>query len=150
LNLPAAAAKVAGGEGDRIGRRESVEWRPDHLEALYANVYARRLECPACGAPLAFTPSGDVGVAGTAACPRCAARHVVCLENDPLRNTFRDFTDAERRRMRATEPSGRPLACPVDGTAMDVHLQRSLGRTSNVIVRCRRCTRTAEFARTCG
>ena len=127
-----------------------AEWKPEDLEALYANVYARRLECPACGGQLDFVASGEVGVAGTASCARCAVQHVVCLENDPLRNTFRDYSDAERRHMRAVEPSGKPVVCPVDGTVMDVHLQRSLGRTSNVIIRCRRCTRTVEYARTCG
>ena len=127
-----------------------AEWKPEDLEALYANVYARRLECPACGGALEFLASREVGVAGTVACARCAARHVVRVESDPLRRRFRDFNDAERRHMRAVEPSGKPVVCPVDGTAMDVHLQRSLGRTSNVIIRCRRCTRAVEYARTCG
>jgi len=33
---------------------------------------------------------------------------------------------------------------------MDVHLQRSLGRTSNAVIRCRRCAQVAHYVRSHG
>ena len=37
--------------------------------------------------------------------------------------------------------------CPVDGTEMTVHVQRSLGLNSNVTMRCRTCGGELAFTR---
>lgn len=124
-----------------------MPWNPPQLELLYANVYQRRMICPACNGPLALEPAREPDVVGVVECPACEARHVVSLANDPLRHTFRAYTPDESRAIFAAERRRQTPTCPVDGTAMDVHLQRSLGLTSNARIRCRRCGRTAEYVR---
>ena len=127
-----------------------MAWNPRQLEALYANVYRRRMECPACGGRLKFVPSRDPGAEGDVECRACDARHFVAAANDPLRATFRAFTEQESREIFAAERMRRTPVCPVDGTEMDVHLQRSLGRTSNAVIRCRRCAQVAHYVRSHG
>jgi len=127
-----------------------MEWDAQQLEALYANVYRRRMECPVCGGALKFVPSRELGAVGDVECRACDARHFVAVANDPLRYTFRAYTEQENREVFAAERKRQAPICPVDGTEMDVHLQRSLGRTSNATIRCRRCARTAEYVRTHG
>lgn len=127
-----------------------MTWNPQQLEQLYANVYRRRMVCPTCGGALEFTPSNEIDVVGVVACRACNARRLVATHNDPLRDTFRPYNTQENRDLFAAERSRRTPACPVDGTEMDVHLQRSLGRTSNTAIRCRRCGQQAMYVRAHG
>ncbi|MEA2711786.1 MAG: hypothetical protein QOF78_4387 [Phycisphaerales bacterium] len=135
-----------------------MPWNPQQLESLYMNVYRRRMECPGCGGKLGLVTSQDggggdanaVGVIGVVECSACDARHLVAEGNDPLRGTFRAYTAQESRDIFSADRARRTPVCPVDGTEMDVHLQRSLGRTSNAVIRCRRCGQRAEYARTHG
>jgi hypothetical protein len=131
-----------------------MTWDPQQLEALYANVYRLRMRCPACGVGMGLTrprdDEADPDAFGVVECRACDARHVVSLRNDPLRSTFRPYTEQEQRELFAADRARRTPVCPVDGTEMDVHLQRSLGRTSNAVMRCRRCGQKAEYARTHG
>jgi hypothetical protein len=134
-----------------------MPWDEQQLESLYNNVYARRLICPACGGALSLDPAREIDAVGWVACNACGDRHFVSLQNDPLRHTFRDYTPEEsraifaaERRMQATsrsESPSSPPVCAVDGTEMTVHLQRSLGLTSNATIRCRRCGREAKYVR---
>jgi hypothetical protein len=124
-----------------------MSWTREQLLAVYANVYAYRTECPACGGPLRRSAPAAPDVAAVVACDACGERREIGAGDDPLRDTFRDYTEAERRAITSAERSRQAPVCPVDGTVMDVQVQRSLGRTSNVVVRCPRCTRTSEHAR---
>jgi uncharacterized protein YbaR (Trm112 family) len=126
---------------------ETVEWTPSQLKALYANVYQRRRVCPSCGGPLTLTPSRESDAVGVVKCPSCDARHLVARSNDPLRATFRPYTAEETRTILAAERRGLTPTCPVDDTPMEVHLQRSLARTSNAQVWCRRCGGTTDYVR---
>jgi transcription elongation factor Elf1 len=127
-----------------------MPWNPQQLESLYANVYARRMMCPACGNALNLIPAREPDIVGVVECRACDARHEVSLQNDPLRHTFRDYTPEENRAIFKSEHKRTTPICPVDGTEMDVHLQRSLGLTSNAVIRCRRCGRKAEYVRLYG
>jgi hypothetical protein len=131
-----------------------MPWDAQQIEMLYANVYRRRMECPACGGGLGLTRprdgEADAAAFGVVECRACDARHVVSQRNDPLRSTFRPYTEQEKRDLFAADRARRTPVCPIDGTEMDVHLQRSLGRTSNAVIRCRRCAQQAEYARTSG
>jgi hypothetical protein len=127
-----------------------MAWTPAHIEALYANVHAFRDVCPACGGRLAVTRSGEPGTFGLAHCPACDERHVVAMQNDPLRGAFRAYTEQERKAIFAADRARQTPACPVDGTPMTVHAQRSFGLTSNVVVRCRRCAQSVSFTRLYG
>ena len=62
----------------------------------------------------------------------------------------RPYTDQEARDVVAVAKRRKTPSCPIDGTEMDVQLQRSLGRTSNVIVRCPRCEGRVQFVRAHG
>ena len=124
-----------------------MAWSDEQLEALYENIYSGRLDCPLCGERMEFAPGREVGVTGTVSCRRCDERHEVGAANDPLRSTFREYTEPEIHAIHAAERAGQAPSCPVDGTEMVVHLQRSLGRTSNAIIRCRRCARVAQYVR---
>ena len=131
-----------------------MAWDPQQLASLYANVYRRRMECPVCGGRLTVTPvpygEGDATTVGVVECLACGERHLVAGRNDPLRATFRPYTEQEKRGLFAADRVRETPICPVDGTEMTVHLQRSLGRTSNAVIRCRRCGQQAEYARTHG
>jgi hypothetical protein len=132
-------------------KHSSVDpWTGRLLAQLYDNVFARRMECPACGGRLAVVAGRDIGVAGTAACHACGAEHLVQLSTDPRRETFRPFTEAEAKAIRRADGRRQTPICPIDGTAMDVHAQRSLGLTSNTRIRCPRCLGTVAYVRTCG
>lgn len=127
-----------------------MAWDARQLDLLYSNVYQRRMECPACAGRLTLAPSGDADAVGLVECVACHERHYVARQNDPLRASFRPYTEQEIRDISATERSRRTPVCPVDGTEMDVHLQRSLGRTSNAAIRCRRCGNKADHVRAHG
>jgi uncharacterized protein YbaR (Trm112 family) len=122
-------------------------WTREQIELLYDGVYRNRMVCPGCGGRLAVERSGEAGVFGVVSCDACGGRHRVSGENDPLRETFREFTEAEVKGIKKVDRARGTPVCPVDGTAMEVNAQRSLGRTSNVVVRCRRCARGVEFVR---
>jgi ribosomal protein S14 len=136
-----------------------MTWNPQQLESLYASVYARNMLCPTCGGALLLAPAREPDAVGWVECDACGGRHFVSQQNDPLRQTFRDYTDDESRALFAAErrvqstppndttPAPPPPTCPVDGTEMTVHLQRSLGLTSNATIRCRRCGREAKYVR---
>jgi uncharacterized protein YbaR (Trm112 family) len=124
-----------------------MEWSPKQLELLYANVYRRQRICPTCGGPLTLTPSNEPETVGVVECRACDVRHLVALHNDPLRATFRPYTPDEARAIFAQERVGKIPICPLDGTPMEVHLQRSLARTSNAQIWCRRCGQTAQYVR---
>jgi uncharacterized protein YbaR (Trm112 family) len=124
-----------------------VEWTRSQLEALYANVYQRRRVCPSCDGPLTLTPSREPDAVGTVECTACDAHHLVARATDPLRASFRPYTADEMRAILAVERRGRTPTCPVEGTPMEVHLQRSLARTSNAQIWCRRCGATADYVR---
>jgi len=62
----------------------------------------------------------------------------------------RDYTEQETKAIIAAAKTRRTPQCPVDGATMDVQLQRSLGRTSNVVIRCPRCGAKAEYVRAHG
>lgn len=128
----------------------NVTWNAAQLAELYDRVYGRRMECPVCAERLELAASREPGVEGTAACRTCGVEHVVRRETDPRRGAFRDYTGAEQKQIRAADGRRKSPVCPVDGTIMDVHAQRSLGRTSNVIIRCRRCAGCVEYVRTSG
>ena len=59
-----------------------MEWTPRQLEALYANVYRRRMECPSCGGGLKLIPSRELDAFGDVECRTCDARHFVAVAND--------------------------------------------------------------------
>jgi hypothetical protein len=122
-------------------------WTAEQTEALYAGVYAHRDVCPGCGGKLAVVRSDQAGVFGEVRCDACGASHVVSGANDPLRGAFREYTEQERKAIVAADRRRESPACPVDGTPMDVHVQRSLGLNSNVVVRCRRCSQSVQFRR---
>jgi transcription elongation factor Elf1 len=124
-----------------------MEWDARQLEALYANVYRRRRACPACGGALALALSNEPDVLGVFECRACDARHLVAVRNDPLRAGFRPYSGQECRDIFAAERARKTPTCPVDGAEMDVHAQRSLGRTANTRIRCRRCGQVAEYVR---
>jgi transcription elongation factor Elf1 len=124
-----------------------MQWDARQLVAPYANVYRRRRECPTCGGALTLEISTEADVVGTVECRACDARHLVARASDPMRSSFRPYTPDENGAIFAAERLGRTPVCPVDGTEMDVHLQRSLARTSNAIIRCRRCGQTAAYVR---
>jgi hypothetical protein len=117
------------------------------LEVLYASVYRRERICPTCGSSLTLNLSNESETVGHVECATCDARHLVSLQNDPLRATFRPYASDEARLIFAQERVGKTPICPLDGTPMEVHLQRSLARTSNAQIWCRRCRQTAEYVR---
>ena len=127
-----------------------MAWSEAQIAVLYENMYRGRLSCPMCGERLDFSPGREIGVTGIVECRSCNERHEVGVANDPLRSKFREYTEPEIRAIHAAERAGNPPTCPVDGTEMVVHLQRSLGRTSNASIRCRRCARVAQYVRTHG
>lgn len=129
---------------------ELMDWTAQQLVELYANVFARRRQCPTCAGALTLTPSNEADEVGVVECGKCNARHLVAQRNDPLRATFRDYTPEENKQILATERACRTPVCPVDGTAMDVHAQRSLGLNSNAMIWCRRCGRRAQYVRLYG
>ena len=141
-----------------LRKLNDMSWTTAELAALYANIYARRMVCPSCNGPLlrvssdeprnaaeASDPAGSVVI-----CRTCHVQHFVSRHNDPLGETFRPYTPAEQRQIIADDRRRKTPTCPIDGTPMAIYLQRSLARTSNVIVSCRRCKQTAEYVRTCG
>src|SRR4051812_31644257 len=113
-----------------------MAWTSEQLETLYANAYANIMRCPACGGPLAVERSQAIATFGSVSCRACDERHVISTANDPLRSAFRPYTEEEMKQIIADDRARRTPRCPVDGTAMDVNVQRSLGRTSNAVVRC--------------
>jgi hypothetical protein len=127
-----------------------MTWTADHIEALYQSVYRNVLTCPACGGQLKLARAQEPGAIGVVRCDSCDERHLVSTQNDPLRTWFRDYTEQERKEIVSADNVRRTPLCPVDGTPMDVHAQRSLGRTSNADVRCRRCGRGVVFVRAHG
>ena len=124
-----------------------MAWNEEELAALYANVFRRRRECPRCRGALTLELSDQPDELGTLACAACGERALVARRDDPLRGTFRDYPPEENRAIFAAERARRTPTCPVDGTEMDVHLQRSLGLTSNAQITCRRCGRQAVYVR---
>jgi DNA-directed RNA polymerase subunit RPC12/RpoP len=127
-----------------------MNWTDSQLETLYASVFQRRMICPTCGGEFAFDSSREIDVTGIVECRTCDARHVVSLANDPLRHTFREYTPEENRAIFTADRKRTTPVCPIDGTPMDVHLQRSFGLTSNTQIRCRRCGRKAVYVRLYG
>jgi hypothetical protein len=144
------AAKRTAYDASLMRARHVMEWNPQQLVELYANVYGRRRQCPTCGGALTLTPSSEADEVGVVECSACDARHLISQHNDPLRATFREFTAEENKQILATERACRTPICPVDGTAMDVHAQRSLGLNSNTLIWCRRCGRKARYVRLYG
>jgi hypothetical protein len=57
------------------------------------------------------------------------------------------YSDEQKKQIIATDRARRTPVCPIDGAAMDAHAQRSLGRNSNVTIRCPRCARIVEYVR---
>jgi hypothetical protein len=127
-----------------------MPWTPDQIKTLYVNVYRHVLSCPACGGALTLERSPAPDALGVATCPACDNCHLVAAQNDPLSPQFRNYTDAERKEVITVDRRRRTPVCPIDGAAMDVHVQRSLGLNSNVIVRCRRCAQSVQYVRTHG
>lgn len=124
-----------------------MEWSSNELQVLYTNVYRRERICSTCGGPLTLDLSNEPEALGVVQCFPCDARHLVSLQNDPLRAAFRPYTPDEARAIFAQERVGKTPICPLDETPMEVHLQRSLARTSNAQIWCRRCRQTAEYVR---
>jgi hypothetical protein len=124
-----------------------MPWSPEQIKTLYDNVYRDALACPACGGALTLERSLEPNTAGVVCCPACGERRLVSMHNDPLRFTFRAYTEAEKKEIVRADRARRTPVCPVDGTAMTVNLQRSLGRNSNAVIRCRRCARSVEYVR---
>ena len=124
-----------------------MEWSREQVEVLYRNVYGNDMTCPACGGALTRAPSPDADAFGVVTCHACDQKFHVSVRNDPLRGRFRDFSEQEKKELAAADRVRRTPRCPVDATAMSVDVQRSLGRTSNVTMRCPRCTRSVAFAR---
>jgi ribosomal protein S27AE len=124
-----------------------MPWTAEQLETLYTRVYRNERLCPVCGGTLSLKQSGEIDEVGTAACPACAAEHLIARRNDPLRTRFRALTDEEQKQIVRADKSRKQAVCPIDGTVMDVTLQRSLGRTSNVVLRCPRCAQTVSYVR---
>lgn len=127
-----------------------MAWTSEQLQALYENIYGRRMKCPGCGGALGLITSGEKSAIGVVTCGVCGGQHQVAMDNDPLRASFRPYTEQEKRDIIAAEKRRKTPRCPVDATAMDVQLQRSLGRNSNVLIRCPRCAATAEYVRAHG
>ena len=127
-----------------------MAWDAQQLVTLYENVFRRRRECPGCGGPLTLAVSSEDDAVGVVECAACGERALIARRNDPLRATFREYTAEENRALLAAERARRAPVCPVDGTEMDVHLQRSLGLNSNAVIRCRRCGRSAQYVRLYG
>jgi hypothetical protein len=127
-----------------------MPWTPAQLESLYTTVYANQFACPTCGGRLTWTRSDQPDAFGLVRCPACDQSHFVSTANDPLRPTFRPYTDPEQKAIIAADRRRESPPCPVDGAPMDVHAQRSFGVTSNVVVRCRRCSHSIRFRRLYG
>lgn len=127
-----------------------MAWSPAQIEALYSNVYAFRDVCPACGGKLAVTRTNEPGTFAIVHCPGCDEQHVLGERDDPLRGAFRAYTEAERKAIFVADRMRQTPVCPVDGSPMMVHAQRSFGLTSNVVVRCRRCDQSVSFTRLYG
>jgi predicted RNA-binding Zn-ribbon protein involved in translation (DUF1610 family) len=130
--------------------KQLMPWTDEQLEALYANVYSNQLVCPTCGGRVALTRSGREREFGTVVCQHCQQSHLVAAQNDPLRASFRDYTNVERKEIIAADKIRSEPLCPIDGTTMIVYAQRSLALNSKVRIRCPRCGGSAEFKRLYG
>jgi hypothetical protein len=69
------------------------------------------------------------------------------MPDNPPPTAVRDFTEPEKKAIIAAHRSRKVPLCPVDGSAMDVHLQRSLGLNSNVTIRCPRCSHSVQYTK---
>ena len=127
-----------------------MSWTSEQLETLYANVYANRVICPGCGGALKLVRSKETGAFGRVECSRCNHSHDVAQRNDPLRESFREYTEAERKKIIAADKRRIDPVCPIDGTTMIVYAQRSLALNSQVRIRCPRCGREVHFKRLYG
>lgn len=127
-----------------------MTWKSDQLRTLYANVYANRVVCPTCGNALKLVRSKAAGEFGRVECSKCNESHDVAQRNDPLRGSFREYTEAERKEIIAADKRRLDPVCPIDGATMIVYAQRSLALNSQVRIRCPRCGGEVHFKRLYG
>jgi ssDNA-binding Zn-finger/Zn-ribbon topoisomerase 1 len=127
-----------------------MPWTQEQFEALYADVYANRVVCPSCDGRLKLERSKQPNEFGRVECIKCNQSHVISQQNDPLREKFREYTDAERKRIIDADKRRREPTCPIDGATMIVYAQRSLALNSQVKIRCPRCGGEVHFKRLYG
>jgi ssDNA-binding Zn-finger/Zn-ribbon topoisomerase 1 len=127
-----------------------MAWTTEQLEALYANVYANRVICPSCDAALKLSRSKEPNEFGQVECSKCNQSHLISRRNDPSRETFRDYTEQERKQIIDADKRRLDPTCPLDGATMVVYAQRSLALNSQVKIRCPRCGGEVHFKRLYG
>jgi DNA-directed RNA polymerase subunit M/transcription elongation factor TFIIS len=127
-----------------------MAWTSEQLESLYANVYGNRIVCPTCGGPCKLERSKQPNEFGQLECSKCNQSHDIAQRNDPLRDSFREYTDAERKAIIDADKRRLEPTCPIDGATMVVYAQRSLALNSQVRIRCPRCGGEVQFKRMYG
>ncbi|HTL31158.1 MAG TPA: hypothetical protein VL282_18140 [Tepidisphaeraceae bacterium] len=127
-----------------------MSWTAEQLETLYSHIYANRSICPACNGPLIVSRSKDPTQFGIITCRACRSEHLISRENDPLREAFRPYTEAEKKKIIAADKHREDPICPIDRAMMIVYAQRSLGLNSQVRIRCPRCGGEVTFKRLYG
>ncbi len=127
-----------------------MPWSAEQLRSVYTNVYANRVVCPTCDGSLKLSRSKAAGEFGRVECSRCNESHNIAQRNDPLRDSFREYTEGERKEIIAADKRRIEPVCPIDRTTMIVYAQRSLALNSQVRVRCPRCGGEVHFKRLYG
>ncbi len=111
------------------------------FEEFWANGSA---ECPACNrAPIRFHYEGsNLAYALVIRCPRGCGMGQMTNDHDPLKGTFRKWTDQDLDTFVDNHFAHQRSRCPVDGADVVVSERRYMGGTI-VNALCRRCLQHA-------
>ena len=134
--------------------RADEPWTIEQRRAVYDSVWRHHVpgsdvswaECPADGLRMrAQIRRTAGGYSIEVYCARCGGRALAGNE-DPLATEFRAWSDAEEEAMLNQGRSGRPVRCPVDGTAVRVRADTTVSCTITRID-CWRCGNRATLCR---
>ncbi|MGE0190455.1 MAG: hypothetical protein AB7T63_00290 [Planctomycetota bacterium] len=117
-------------------------WTQDEREAIFDSIWkTSSAECPVDGTSLR-TKGVELYVDNyliQAACPRCGNSVWMGPKDDPLGESFRPWTDAEKAQIGDDVIDRKWPRCPVDGTRLETETSPQVGPKTWVDARCRRC-----------
>lgn len=117
-------------------------WTDEQRRAIFESYWATGGgRCPNDDSILEFSFAPFIGVGApyqlTARCPRDGNMAKFNRDDDPRRDQFRPWTDAEKEQLVDGYFRRRSGVCPVCGT--DVRMEQSSGAHPTVQLHCRRC-----------
>lgn len=118
-----------------------MPWTDEQIGQMIDAHFAQQpIRCPDCDSLIRFNRAATSGYFLHGSCPKGHGGIQITRDQDPRKNEFRDWTEAELDTAVNSHLSSHTPKCPVDNSVLDV-TENSTNQANRYVISCPRCNR---------